>query len=63
MMKALSRALLAVGIATIVPVQGVGAQAEDPLKAAVELHDAGKVKEAIPLYDKIIKAAPKSAAA
>src|SRR5215212_677000 len=36
---------------------------EEPLKAALELHDGGKAKEAIPLYDKVIKANPKMAEA
>ncbi len=38
-------------------------QADDPLKAALELHDSGKVKEAIQEYDKVIKAQPKLAEA
>src|SRR6476659_2743459 len=38
-----------------------GAGIEEPLKPALELHEAGKVKEAIALYDKFIKANPKNA--
>jgi len=38
-------------------------QADDPLKAALDLHDAGKVKEALAEYDKVIKAHPKLAEA
>ena len=38
-------------------------QADDPLKTALELHDGGKVKEAIVEYDKVIKANPKLAEA
>jgi tetratricopeptide (TPR) repeat protein len=38
-------------------------QADDPLKAALDLHDSGKVKEAIQEYDKVIKAQPKLAEA
>ncbi|HYA29766.1 MAG TPA: tetratricopeptide repeat protein, partial [Acidobacteriota bacterium] len=39
------------------------AQPEDPLKTALELHDAGKLKEALVEYDKVIKANPKLAEA
>src|SRR5690349_21528909 len=35
------------------------AQVEEPLKAALELHEAGKIKEALAEYDKVIKANPK----
>ncbi len=39
------------------------AQIDEPLKAALELHDAGKVREALTEYDKVIKAHPKLAEA
>ena len=39
------------------------AEVQEPLKAGLELHDAGKVKEAIAEYDKVIKAYPKLAEA
>src|SRR5690242_21533641 len=36
---------------------------EEPLKAALELHESGKIKEAIAEYDKVIKTHPKLAEA
>jgi len=36
---------------------------EEPLKTALELHESGKIKEAIAEYDKVIKANPKMAEA
>ena len=39
------------------------AQTDEPLKAALELHDAGKVREALAEYDKVIKSHPKLAEA
>ncbi len=39
------------------------AQVEEPLKAALELHESGKIKEALVEYDKVIKAHPKLAEA
>ncbi|HSC44041.1 MAG TPA: tetratricopeptide repeat protein, partial [Candidatus Binatia bacterium] len=36
---------------------------EEPLKAALELHESGQIKEAITEYDKVIKAHPKLAEA
>ena len=39
------------------------AQVEEPLKAALELHESGKIREALAEYDKVIKAHPKLAEA
>jgi len=39
------------------------AQIEEPLKPALELHESGKIKEALVEYDKVIKAHPKLAEA
>src|SRR5262245_48588434 len=57
--------VLVLALAAIAFFPGIGGAAgiEEPLKAALELHEAGKLKEAVAEYDKVIKTHPKLAEA
>ena len=46
---------------SLLPVPSWAAQVIEPLKEALELHESGKIKEAIALYDSFIKSHPKRA--
>ena len=62
----MAHVLVIVGLVLGLLIDGQSARAghaEDPLKTALELHEGGKLKEAIVEYDKVIKANPKLAEA
>ena len=60
-LKILLIAVTAIFSAAHIPIWAAGVQ--EPLKVALELHEAGKLAEAVTEYDKVIKAHPKMAEA
>jgi tetratricopeptide (TPR) repeat protein len=48
-------------LVVLIAVPSWSGQIIEPLKEALELHEAGKIKEAIALYDRFIKTHPKRA--
>src|SRR5918994_763787 len=60
-LKILIVVVAAIFSAAPAPVWGAGVQ--EPLNLALELHEAGKLAEAVTEYDKVIKAHPKLAEA
>ncbi|HME61971.1 MAG TPA: hypothetical protein VKH62_12055, partial [Candidatus Binatia bacterium] len=60
--KAWSLALI-IGACSALGLPSWGAEVQEPLKLALELHDASKFAEAIAEYDKVIKTHPKMAEA
>ena len=59
----LARLAIIAALAACIAAQAWSAQVEEPLKTALELHESGKLKEAIAVYDKVIKSHPKLAEA
>jgi tetratricopeptide (TPR) repeat protein len=59
----LARLAIIAALAACIAAQAWSAQVEEPLKTALELHESGKLKEAIAEYDKVIKSHPKLAEA
>ena len=57
------RRIMLLAVITAFAASAWAAGVQEPLKIAMELHDAGKVAEAITEYSKVIKANPKLAEA